>query len=98
MTRQWVDPDEWRKEQYRPDEMAQRIYRSTWRTHVEMQLARLNALFVQGDELAFAASAQSFAEYCARMDVQLRESLNGGPLPETEDVRAAPIRQVRRVS
>ncbi|MGW0006046.1 hypothetical protein ACWDT6_19680 [Nocardia grenadensis] len=93
MTSQWPDPNEWRKQQYRPDEMAQRIYRSTWRTEVEMQLARLNVAFAKGDELAFAASAQSFAEWCARKDAQLRESLTGQE-QEAEPARAAPIRRV----
>jgi len=98
VTSQWFNPDEWREQRYQPSEMSQRYFRDQYRMHVEMRLAQLNALFVNGDELAFAKSAQSFADWCARQDSQLRESLNGGPLPETEDARAAPIRRVRRAS
>lgn len=98
MTMQW-NPDEWREQRYQPSEMSQRYFRDQYRMHVEMRLAQLNALFVRGDELAFAASARSFAEYCTRMDAQLRESLNGGPpLDESEPARAAPIQRVRRAS
>lgn len=89
---QWPDPNEWRKQQYRPDEMAQRIYRSTWRAEMEMQVARLNAAFERGDELAFAESARSFAEYAQRMDDRLRWWMTGQE-PDTEHARAAPIRR-----
>ncbi|NKY57223.1 hypothetical protein [Nocardia flavorosea] len=99
MTKQWFNPDEWREQRYQPSEMSQRYFRDQYRMHAEMRLAQLNALFVNGDELAFAKSAQSFADYVARLDAQLRESLTGGPaLDESESARAAPVRRVRRVS
>lgn len=88
--------DEWKKG-YTPTEWSQRVFRSRYRSELEVALARLIALVDgEGDELQILPRVESFAAYVGRLDASLRRDLAGDRHPDgaSADERPAPIRRV----